>query len=192
MHIPPTHQTLFPKWAVANYRMKIRIVPEIEDDYEQITRLHKEAFKGGNEGELVEKLRKTPLYLSNLSLVAKYKNRIIGHVLFYPIKINAGRRKCDSLALAPISVLPDFQRRGVGSRLIKKGLEEAKRLGFKSVIVLGHSEYYLRSGFEAASKFGISAPFDVPDNVFFAIELEKNGLENCSGTVEYPREFNDV
>lgn len=172
--------------------MKIEIMLETEDDYEQITRLHTVAFNGGNEAELVEKLRKTPLYASNLSLVAKYKNKIIGHVLFYPIKIDSGKRKCDSLALAPISVLPDFQRRGVGSRLIKKGLEEASRLGFKSVIVLGHAEYYPRFGFETASKFGISAPFDVPSNVFFAMELVKNGLKNCSGIVEYPEEFKDV
>ncbi len=169
--------------------MKIKIVPETEDDYQRITRLHNVAFKEGNEGELVERLRKTSLYVSNLSLVAKYKNKVIGHVLFYPIKINLGKRKYDSLALAPISVLPDFQRRGVGSRLIKKGLEEAKRLGFKSVIVLGHSEYYPRFGLETASKYGIFAPFNVPDNVFFAIELVKNGLKNCGGTVEYPEEF---
>ncbi len=172
--------------------MRITIVAETEDDYEQITRLHIVAFNGDKEAKLVEKLRKTSLYVSNLSIVAKYKNKIIGHVLFYPIEINAGKRKCVSLALAPISVLPEFQRRGTGSKLIKKGLEEAKRLGFKSVIVLGHSEYYPRFGFETASKYGISAPFDVPEKVFFAIELEKNALKNCGGTVEYPKEFNEV
>ena len=172
--------------------MKIIIEPETKNDYKQITRLLVAAFNGDAEAKLVEKLRKTPAYVSNLSLVAKYENIIIGHVLLYPIKINNGKEKCNSLSLAPISVIPTFQRKGIGRRLIKKGLEEAQKLGFKSVIVVGHSKYYPRFGFKKASNYGISAPFDVPDEAFFVIELEKNGLKNCAGTVEYPREFMEV
>ena len=172
--------------------MKIIIETETEGDYEQITRLHTIAFNGDREARLVEKLRKTPTYIPELSLVAKYRNTIIGHILFYPIKINTYRKKCDSLALAPISVIPSFQNRKVGSRLIKKGLMKAQKLGFKSVLVVGHPEYYPRFGFEKASKHGISAPFDVPDNALFAIELEKDGLKNCSGTIEYPSEYTEV
>jgi putative acetyltransferase len=172
--------------------MKIVIEAETEGDYEQITKLHTVAFSRDGEARLVEKLRKTSIYIPELSLVAKYRNTIIGHILFYPIKINTRRKKCNSLALAPISVIPRFQNGKVGSRLISEGLEKAKKLGFKSVIVVGHSEYYPRFGFEKASKYGISAPFDVPDNAFFAIELEKDGLKNCSGTIEYPSEYNEV
>ena len=172
--------------------MKIIIGVETEDDIEPITRLHITAFNGDSEAKLVEKLRKTPKYVPNLSLVAKYKKRIIGHILFYPIEIQTKRNKVDSLALAPISVLPSFQHKGVGGRLIKEGLEAAQKLGFKSAIVIGHSEYYPKFGFRKASEYGIVAPFDVPDINFFAIELAKNGLKNCSGTVEYPREFNEV
>jgi putative acetyltransferase len=175
-----------------NLEMKITIEAETEGDYEQITRLHTIAFNGDGEARLVEKLRKTPIYIPELSLVAKYRNAIIGHILFYPIKINAYRKKCNSLALAPISVLPNFQNRKVGSRLIKEGLQKAQKLGFKSVIVVGHSEYYPRFGFEKASKYGISAPFNVPATAFFAIELEKDGLKNCSGTTEYPSEYNEL
>jgi predicted N-acetyltransferase YhbS len=91
----------------------------------------------------------------------------------------------------PVSVVPDFQNRKVGSRLVKAGLEEAEKLGFKSVLVVGHSKYYPRFGFEKASKYGISAPFSVPDDAFFAIELEKDGLKNCRGTMEYPKEFDE-
>jgi predicted N-acetyltransferase YhbS len=172
--------------------MKITIEAETEGDYEQITRLHTIAFNRDGEARLVEKLRKTSSYIPELSLVARYRNAIIGHILFYPIKINACTKKCNSLALAPISVIPCFQNRKVGSRLIREGLEKAKKLGFKSVIVVGHSEYYPRFGFGKASKYGISAPFDVPDNALFAIELEKDGLKNCSGTIEYPSEYNEV
>jgi putative acetyltransferase len=185
-------QTEIFKPALVNLKMKIIIEAETEGDYEQITKLHTMAFKRDGEARLVEKLRKTPIYIPELSLVAKYRKMIIGHILFYPIRINTCRKKCNSLALAPISVIPSFQNRKVGGRLIKEGLEKAKKLGFKSVMVVGHSEYYPRFGFEKASKYGISAPFDVSDSALFAIELEKDGLKNCSGIIEYPSEYNEV
>ena len=94
--------------------------------------------------------------------------------------------------MAPMSVVPEYQRRGVGKQLVTEGLKRAKSIGYKSVIVLGHSEYYPKFGFEPASKWNIKAPFDVPDNVFLAIELEEGGLKGVSGAVEYPDEFNDV
>ncbi len=175
-----------------NRLMKTIIRSETEEDYEEITKLHDIAFNQTNEGKLVEKLRKTPCFISELSLVAEHENRIIGHILFYPVKIDTGKRKYNSLALAPMSVYPDYQNKGIGSKLVEKGLTTAKKLGFKSAIVLGHSEYYPRFGFKRASKWGIYAPFDVPDDVFLVIELEKNGLQNCSGTVEYPEEFSEV
>jgi len=172
--------------------MKTKIRPETEEDYEEITRIHDLAFNQINEGTLVERLRKTSCFVPELSLVAEYENRVIGHILFYPIKIKAGTRKCDSLALAPMAVHPAYQKRGIGSKLIVKGLTTAKKLGFKSVVVLGHSQYYPRFGFEAASKWGIRAPFDVPEDAFLAIELTRNGLRNCRGTVEYPKEFDGL
>jgi predicted N-acetyltransferase YhbS len=82
------------------------------------------------------------------------------------------------LALAPISVIPRFQNRKIGTRLVREGLQKARKLGFKSVIVVGHPDYYPRFGFEKASKYGISASFDVPDNALFAIELEKDALKD--------------
>jgi predicted N-acetyltransferase YhbS len=187
----PTTTLIF-KSAAVNLEMKITIEAETEEDYEQIARLHTIAFNGDGEAKLVKKLRSTPTYIRELSLVAKYRNAIIGHVLFYPIKIKACRKECDSLALAPISVIPRYQNRKVGSRLIKEGLEKAKRLGFKSAIVVGHPEYYPRFGFEKASKYGISTSLEVPDNALFAIELEKDGLKDCSGTIEYPNEYNEI
>ena len=172
--------------------MKIKIEAETEEDYEQITTLHTLAFNRDGEAKLVEKLRRTPIYIRELSLVARYRNTVIGHILFYPIRIKSHRKKCVSLALAPISVIPRFQNRKIGTRLIREGLQKARKLGFKSVIVIGHLEYYPRFGFEKASKYGISASFDVPDNAFFAIELEKDALKDCSGTAEYPDEYNGV
>jgi predicted N-acetyltransferase YhbS len=178
--------------VVVNPKIKVTVEVETEGDYEQIAGLHTLAFNGDAEARLVGKLRRTPKYVPELSLVAKYGNDVIGHILFYPIKINTHRKKRISLALAPLSVTPSFQNRKVGSRLIKEGLERARKLGFKSVIVVGHPEYYPRFGFERASKYGISAPFDVPDNALFAIELKKDGLKNCSGTIEYPDEYSEA
>ena len=170
--------------------VKVTITPETEEDFDGITRLHNLAFNQTEEGKIVKRLRKTSDFISDLSLVAKIEKDVVGHVLFYPIKIKTDTGKCNSLALAPMSVHPDHQKKGIGSNLIRKGLATAKRLGFHSVIVLGHSSYYPRFGFKPANKWGINPPFNVPHDVFFAMELTKNGLKDCEGTVEYPKEFN--
>jgi Predicted acetyltransferase len=76
--------------------------------------------------------------------------------------------------------------------LIKKGMDKAKKLGFDSIIVLGHKECYPKFGFQRASKWDVKCPFDVPDEVFMAIELTEKALEGKAGTVEYPDKFNEV
>ena len=76
--------------------------------------------------------------------------------------------------------------------MIMRGLTRSAELGWKSVIVLGHAAYYPRFGFRPASKWSIKAPFEVPDDVFLAKELVENGLKDVRGTVEYPKEFDDV
>jgi predicted N-acetyltransferase YhbS len=93
------------------------------------------------------------------------------------------------LALAPVSVVPEHQNKGIGSALISESLKIAKEIGFKSVIVLGHDKYYPRFGFKPASTWGIKAPFDVPDEFFMALELGDGALEDISGTVVYSKEF---
>ena len=80
----------------------------------------------------------------------------------------------------------------MGKELIEYGLKRSAELGSKSVIVLGHAAYYPRFGFGPPSKWYIKAPFEVPDDAFLAMELVKNGLKDVSGTVEYPKEFDDV
>lgn len=172
--------------------MKLIIRTERKEDYSRITEVIDLAFMQKQEGRLVEKLRKNPDFIPELSLVAEFENQIVGHILFFPIEIKSTNVQFPSLALAPMSVVPEYRRKGVGKRLVSEGLKRAKRMGFKSVIVLGHSEYYPKFGFVPASKWNIKAPFSVPDNVFFAIELAEGGLKGVSGTVEYPEEFNDV
>jgi len=116
---------------------------------------------------------------------------IIGHVLLSKIKIVNGDKSVDSLALAPVSVAPDYQKKGIGSLLISNVLREAKELGYHSIIVLGHKEYYPKFGFKSASLWNIRAPFEVPDEVFMAMELTENALQNVQGVVQYSEAFSE-
>jgi putative acetyltransferase len=88
-----------------------------------------------------------------------------------------------------MAVSPGFQNKGIGGQLINKGLDNARELGYRSVIVVGHENYYPKFGFVPAQKWNIKAPFDVPANVFMGIELVEDGLKNVEGTVVYPKEF---
>ncbi|RUT78131.1 GNAT family N-acetyltransferase [Ancylomarina longa] len=172
--------------------MKITIRPENKSDYRTISMVTDMAFGREEEGKLIENLRKNRKFIKDLSLVACMGSEIVGHILFTPILIKHEDKIFNSLALAPVSVIPELQSLGIGSQLIQKGLAKAKKLGHESVIVLGHENYYPRFGFLPASKYRITAPFEVPDNVFMAIELVKNTLQNVHGCVAYPKEFNEV
>jgi len=171
--------------------MNLTIRKEEYKDYKKIYEINKLAFKQENESILIEKIRKSKNFIPDLSLVAEIEDKIVGHILFSKIKI-IGNVAYESLALAPIAVTPEFQKKGIGAELIKKGIDRAKELGFDSVIVLGHKEYYPKFGFQKASKWNIKCPFEVPDDVFMAIELTEKAFEDKAGTVEYPAEFNDV
>ena len=138
---------------------------------------------------LVEKLRKSEAFVPELSLVAEIENNIVGHILLTKIKIKTSDDEITSLALAPVSVLPEFQGKGIGGKLIKEAHQRAKDLGYQSIILLGHENYYPRFGYKLAEEFGISLPFDVPKENCMAIELEPNALKNIRGEVVYPKEF---
>ncbi len=172
--------------------MTVEIRYEKDTDIEKISYINNLAFGQTNEGMLVERLRLNPKFIKQLSLVAVKDDTVIGHILFFPIVIENGSKQHKSLALAPMSVLPEFQKKGVGSKLIKKGLKIAKGLKYKSVIVLGHKDYYPKFGFLPASNWGIKSPFNVPEDVFMAVELTEKGLKDVSGVVRYPKEFDEV
>ena len=173
--------------------MKVEIRKETKTDFSDVYGLNKAAFGQENEAKLVELLRNSNAFIPDLSLVATNDNKIVGHILFTKVKIKDDKgHEFDSLALAPMSVMPDLQRRGIGGQLIRYGLNKAKESGHKSVIVLGHEHYYPKFGFVPANKWKIKAPFDVPSNVFMGIELVKDGLKYVSGTVQYPIEFEAV
>lgn len=174
--------------------MEINIREELEKDYEVVERLTEEAFKNavhsdGTEHLLVNRLRKSDDFIKELSLVAEDNGKVIAHLMLTKAKINNGDMSVETLALAPVSVIPEYQGKGIGSKLINVALESARRLGYKSVIVLGHDKYYPKFGFVPASKYGIKAPFDVPDEAFMVKELNDGSLIGVSGIVEYAKEF---
>lgn len=173
---------------------KIILRQEKETDFTEVFEVNKFAFEKENEAKLVDALRNnSKVFIPELSIVAVKNNKIVGHILFTKIKIKDKKENLnESLALAPIAIIPEFQKKGIGTKLIKKGLEVAKDLGFKSVIVLGHEHYYPKFGFEPAEKWDIKPSFKVNPNVFMCIELVKDGLKNISGTVIYPKEFETV
>ncbi|KRG16774.1 MULTISPECIES: GNAT family N-acetyltransferase [Bacillaceae] len=176
--------------------MNIIIKQEQVKDYKITEKVVKCAFANAehsdkNEHNLVCRIRNSNVFIPKLSLVAMDNddNRIVGHILLSKIRIKNDVQVVESLALAPVSVLPEYQNQGVGKLLISEALKKAKELRFHSVVVLGHPEYYPKFGFKKASTWGIKAPFEVPDEAFMAIELGENTLDKVSGVVEYPSVF---
>lgn len=172
--------------------MRIIIRSEGPDDYPIIDLVNNQAFNRPNEAKLIRKLRKTGEFVPELSLVAEQDEMVVGHILFYPVYIQSKDARHQILSLGPMSVLPLYQRKGIGSELIMEGLTRAKSLNYNAVIVLGHAHYYPRFGFKPASRWGITPPYEVPDNVFMALELEPGELKGKSGMVIYPEAFEEV
>ncbi len=171
-------------------RVWVKVRPETETDCWRITLVHDSAFRESNEGRLVWLLRETKRFSRDLSLVAEvYAGSIVGHILFYPILIKGEKVSCQTLELAPLAVLPGYQKRGVGSELVREGLDTARQLGHGSVMVFGSPEYYARFGFKPAGAWNIRPPFRAARGVFMALELKKGALADAGGTVRYPREF---
>ncbi len=174
--------------------MTITIRQELPSDYQAVFQVIEAAFKpvefsDHQEHFLVERLRKSNAFIPSLSLVAKNNHQILGHIILTKIHIRHANHSFDSLALAPVSVLPSFQQKGIGKALILEAHKVAKSLGFKSIVVVGHEDYYPKFGYQLTSQFGIQLPFEAPEKNCMVIELIKNGLQGVSGMVEYDKAF---
>jgi predicted N-acetyltransferase YhbS len=172
----------------------ILIRKERVEDHGAVEDLIREAFRKEEHSDhrehiLVHDLRLMGSFIPDLSLVAVKDGRIIGHILMTPIHIVDGTEDHPSLALAPVSVNPAFQKEGVGGSLIRAAHTKARMMGHRSVILLGHESYYPRFGYKRASSFGIRLPFDVPDENAMAFELVEGGLKGVTGVVVYPAPF---
>ena len=158
---------------------------ENESDIEDITNIHDQAFNGPDEGKIVKNLRKN----NNLtiSLIAEINKRIVGHIAYSPIY--SKNEEIIGIGLAPVAVLPSYQKQGVGSNLINKGNEMALSKGFKKIFVLGDPAYYCRFGFEIAKNYNYFSHFDPHGNHFMVLanKLNKEGKRTF---VDYCKEFN--
>lgn len=176
---------------VGNAQLIIR--QEKEQDCDAVYKVVKEAFASaecadGDEQDLVNRLRESAEFIPELSLVAELEGEIVGYILFTRLMI----AQKPELALAPVSVKPGFQSMGIGGGLIVRGHEIAAGLGYKAVVVVGHADYYPRFGYEPACKYGIKAPFAVPDENFMVKFLSADGAEGLSGMVTYSPAFFEI
>lgn len=172
----------------------MNIRKEEEKDYNQVFELIEKAFENEEYSDhreqfLVERLRNSDSFVPDLSLVCEMNEMIVGYILLTKIKIKHSDFSYDSLALAPVAVLPNYQGNGIGGHLIEFAHKKARELGFESIILLGHPTYYPKFGYRKTSDFDIQLPFDVPDENCMAIELVEDALKNINGMVEYPKEF---
>jgi putative acetyltransferase len=167
----------------------VQIRPEQPADIAGVRAVNQAAFPTSAEADLVDALREQAAPI--VSLVADDDDAIVGHILFSPVSL-LGHPELTIMGLAPMAVLPERQRRGVGSALVRTGLERCTQLGCQAVIVLGHPTYYPRFGFQPASRFGIGSEYDVRDEVFMALELEPGILRGKSGTIRYHTAFAEV
>jgi putative acetyltransferase len=182
------------------------IRPESPNDYATITRVNDLAFGRLAEGRLVENLRKLKEFDPRLSLVAEREGEIIGHIMLFPVQIDAsssclvsskdasgeGTRAKPYLSLGPIAVLPKYQKQGIGGQLIESGHRVALELGYTAIVLLGHPAYYPRFGYQPADQWGLTNTWNINGEPWMAIELVKNALSGKAGLVIYPEAFNEA
>lgn len=155
------------------------------DDDDAIRLLNDAAFGGPDESKLIEDLRAA--HLAAVELVAIEDTAVAGHILFSPLAVTRGKKAIRALSLAPMSVRPGRQRSGLGSALVRAGLEAAKARNWQAVFVLGHPDFYPRFGFSAVLARPFKAPFT--GHAFMALELEPGALGGGDGRVVYPPPF---
>ncbi len=163
---------------------------EQPEDIENIRHINSSAFETEVEAKLVDTLRQSGIPL--ISLVAEEKGELIGYIMFSPVSIDENISAPAIAGLAPMAVLPNWQKKGVGSKLVEEGLKHCKHSGYSAVVVLGHADYYPRFGFVPSVRYGIKSEYEVPDNVFMIKELEINVLKGLSGVIRYHQAFKDI
>jgi putative acetyltransferase len=164
--------------------------PETPADFDAIRDLLDRAFASSqDESRLVDQLRADDAHVPELCLVATaYDGGILGHVFFSRATLDSGH---EILVLAPMAVLPERQRAGIGSQLARGSRARAAETDFPLVSVVGHAAYYPRFGFEPARPLGIDPPFEVPDEAWMALRLPRY-TEEARGTLHYPAAFDSL
>ena len=167
-------------------KINVDIRDETPADRTAVFDLNASAFSSDAEARLVDVLRETAD--EYISLVAVDNQRIVGHIMFTPVTLDAFD-ELRLMGLAPMAVSPSLQRAGIGSELVAGGLQRCLSRAIGAVAVLGHPEYYPRFGFRPSSRWGIRSEFNVPESVFMMLELSPGYLQGYKGTIRYNTAF---
>ena len=159
--------------------------PEQEGDAPEIAAVHVASFDDASESELVARLRGSDAWVPELSLIVQQDEAIVAHALF--TKLEGDDPERPMLALGPVAVLPDYQRKGVGMALVRMGLSRARQLGYTAVVAVGPPVFMANCGFRPAAPRGLEIAMDVPDESFVVAELRAGGI--VPGPVGWPAEW---
>jgi len=162
---------------------------ETENDHAAVYAVNASAFELPSEAILVDALREHAE--PYVSLVAELDGILVAHIMFSPVSLS-GNPALMLMGLGPMAVVSEHQREGIGSALIREGLERCRQLGVKGVVVLGHPAYYPRFGFRPSTQFGIDSEYEVPEEVFMIMELEAGALNGITGRISYHDAFMEV
>ena len=154
-------------------------------DVPAIRSINEDAFGRPDEAGLIERLRSEGAVLD--SLIAEVQDRAVGHILFSRMWIDTTAGAVPAVALAPMAVLAEYQRRGIGQQLVHHGVDLLRGQREQIVIVLGHPDYYPRFGFSVERARCLESPF--PPEAFMAMELVPGALAGIQGKVRYPNAF---
>ena len=169
----------------------VTIRSEKPEDIEAIRNLIEAAFGQPAEADIVDRLRKN--CPDTLSLVAEDETGIVGHILFSPAEIMSMGNRVKGMGLAPMVVLPDRRREGIGTQLVTEGLKLLQGNACPYVIVLGHPEYYPRFGFEPAAKYRIVCQWEgIPSEAFMIRIFDETVMDGVEGIALYRDEFDDA
>ncbi|MFC1672811.1 GNAT family N-acetyltransferase [Pseudomonadota bacterium] len=165
--------------------MKIR--EEREEDFDGIRAVNDAAFGGTDEAAIIDRLRDDGLIIT--SLVADEYGEIVANIVFSELEVTSldGERSIRAAALAPMCVAPTHQRMGIGSELVRQGLEICREKGVEAVVVVGHDKYYPRFGFSAEKAECLKSPFSGP--YCMVLDLKQGIFDEFSGIVIYPHAF---
>lgn len=182
--------------------MSIEIREERPEDIAAIREVNKLAFGQDQEANLTDALRANGAAL--LSLVATLDGQVVGNIMYSPATIvpvvsraeatsvETSGTKVTGAGLAPMAVLPEHQRHGIGSQLVEAGTRKIQAAGLPFIIVLGHANYYPRFGFQPANSLGIRCEWDVPPEAFMVLILDQAKMHGVSGLAKYRHEFSTV
>ncbi len=167
--------------------MEIQIRNETEQDYREVENLTREAFwnlyvPGANEHFLIHNLRKSKNFIKELDFVAVYENKIVGSIIYTLSYIeDKFNKKHEVITFGPVSVMPEYQNKGIGRKLIEHSMKKAKEMSYKAVIIYGYPDYYAKYGFKGGKNFNISTPEGSFMKALLVLELQENALKGIEG-----------